>query len=92
MYADSELLASPGTAAHLIHGSSEGRFAVTCSPSPRMSRAEIEGVDFGYLPLADAVRRFRLDDASPSGLSRDIEGRPFTLSRQPGLGLWRAAS
>jgi nickel-dependent lactate racemase len=92
MDADADLRASPGTAAHLIHGSSEGRFAITYCPSPRLSRTEVEGVGFGYLPLDEAVRQFRLDDAPASGVCSDIDGRPFTLIRQPGLGLWCTAS
>jgi hypothetical protein len=92
MDADPELRASPGAAAHLIHGSSEGRFSITYSPSQQLSRTEIEGVGFGYLSSADAARRFGLADAPPSGICSDIDGQPFTLIRQPGLGLWRAAS
>jgi hypothetical protein len=92
MDADADLRASPGTAAHLIHGSSEGRFAITYSPSPRLSRTEVEGVGFGHLPLDHAVKQFRLDEAPASGICSDIDGQPFTLIRQPGLGLWCKAS
>jgi nickel-dependent lactate racemase len=91
MDADPGLRASPGAAAHLIHGSSEGRFSITYSPSQQLSRTEVEGVGFRYLSPADAARRFGLANA-PSGVCSDIDGQPFTLIRQPGLGLWRTAS
>ncbi len=92
METDADLRASPGTAAHLIHGSSEGRFAITYSPGPRLDRADVERVGFGYLAPADAVERFGLDGAPESGPRTDIDGEPFTLIRQPGLGLWCRAS
>ncbi len=51
---DPELRASLSAAAHLIQGSSEGRFAVTLCPGPGLTREEVEGVGFGYRPYADA--------------------------------------
>jgi hypothetical protein len=92
MDADSDLHARPGAAAHLIHGSSEGRFVVTYSPGPGLSRSDVEGVNFSYLSSADAVGRFRFGDGTPDGICNDIDGRPFTLIRRPGLGLWQTAA
>lgn len=43
-------------AAHLIHGSSEGRFTITYSPG-NLSREEVEGVGFQYAPLDQALAR-----------------------------------
>ena len=58
MAADPELAANLAAVAHLIHGSTEGRFTVTYAPGPELSRAEIEGVGFDYLPLDEALERF----------------------------------
>ncbi len=55
MDADPELAANLAAVAHLIHGSTEGRFAVTYAPGPGVSRAEIERAGFGYLPLEEAL-------------------------------------
>ena len=55
MAADPELAANLAAVAHLIHGSTERRFAVTYAPGPGLSRAEIERAGFGYLPLEDAL-------------------------------------
>jgi len=55
MAADPELAANLAAVAHLIHGSTEGRFTVTYAPGPGVSRAEIEGVGFRYLPLDEAL-------------------------------------
>jgi nickel-dependent lactate racemase len=55
MAGDPELSANLAAVAHLIHGSTEGRFTVTYAPGPGVSRAEIEGVGFRYLPLDSAL-------------------------------------
>jgi len=55
MAADPELSANLAAVAHLIHGSSEGRFTVTYAPGAELSRADIEGVGFDYLPLDEAL-------------------------------------
>ena len=55
MAGDPELSANLAAVAHLIHGSTEGRFTVTYAPGPGLSRAEIEGVGFRYLPLDVAL-------------------------------------
>jgi nickel-dependent lactate racemase len=74
MAVDPELAANLAAVAHLIHGSSEGRFAVTYAPGPELSRADVEGVGFNYLPLDEALERFP----------------PATVDiPDPGLGLWR---
>jgi nickel-dependent lactate racemase len=54
MATDPELAANLAAVAHLMHGSTEGRFTVTYAPGPELSRADIEGVGFNYLPLAEA--------------------------------------
>ena len=74
MAVDPELAANLAAVAHLIHGSSEGRFTVTYAPGPELSRADVEGVGFNYLPLDEALERF-----PPAAV--DIP--------DPGLGLWR---
>jgi nickel-dependent lactate racemase len=84
---DPELAANLAAVAHLIHGSTEGRFRVTYAPGPGLSRAEVEGAGLGYLALDDALARFPLDADEP----RDaLDGEPFTFLPNPGLGLWRS--
>jgi nickel-dependent lactate racemase len=86
MAADPELAANLAAVAHLIQGSTEGRFSVTYAPGPGLSQAEVEGVGFRYLALDEALERFPLDADEP----RDaIDGEPFAYLPNPGLGLWR---
>ncbi len=55
-----DLAAELGTAAHLIHSSSEGRFNITYCPGG-LSREEIEGVGFRYADLASTMARYNPD-------------------------------
>lgn len=46
--------------AHLIHGSSEGRFKITYAPG-HLTKDEVEGVNFGYLDYQEAIARYNPD-------------------------------
>jgi hypothetical protein len=73
-------------AAHLIHGSSEGRFRITYCPGG-LSREEIEGVGYGYADLQAMRRRYdpqRLSD----GWNTLPDGERIYFVRNPALGLW----
>ena len=68
MAADPELAANLAAVAHLMHGSTDGRFTVTYAPGPRLSRADIEGVGFEYLPPDEALERSDEIDIPNPGL------------------------
>jgi hypothetical protein len=72
--------------AHLIHGSSEGRFRITYAPG-HLTQADLEQVGFGYLDLAAAIARYR-PDASRPGWNTDAHGEPFYFIPTPSAGLW----
>jgi len=75
-----------GTAAHLIHGSSEGRFKVTYCPG-RLTRQEIEGVGFSYADLDETTARYdpgKLAD----GFNTLADGEQVFYISNPALGLW----
>jgi nickel-dependent lactate racemase len=83
---DPALRENLGAAAHLIHGSSEGRFAVTYCPG-RLTREEIEGVNFRYGDLSEMMRRY--DPAVlRDGWNEDVDGSKFFYISNPALGLW----
>lgn len=80
-----DLRANLSAAAHLIHGSSEGRFTVTYCPG-RLSREEIEGVNFRFASLEQMMARYdpaRLTDGFNSAGGEEV----FYVSN-PALGLW----
>lgn len=73
-------------AAHLIHGSSEGRFSITYAVE-KLTREEVEGVNFGYMPLGEAYKRYdpsKLRD----GFNTMEDGEEIYFISNPALGLW----
>ncbi len=90
---DPELMASPATLAHLIHGSSEGRFTVTYCTDPGaggLTPDELEAVGYGWRPLAEELEHLGVDGTTPTGPAVDRDGTPFEHVAQPALGLWIA--
>ena len=82
---DAELANDLSAAAHLIHGSSEGRFRITWCPG-QLSREEVEGVGFGFGELAAMSRRY---DAEKLQLGwNQVNGEEIFFISNPGLGLW----
>ena len=83
-----DLAGSLSAAAHLIHGSSEGRFRVIYCPGG-LSQAEIEAAGFGYADLAEATRTY-----NPAQLAEGwntVGGEEVFYVSSPGLGLWAHA-
>lgn len=90
---DPELRASPATTAHLIHGSSEGRFSITYCTDPAaggLTPEELEAVGYGWRPLAEELKRLGVNGTTPTGPAVDRSGQPFEHVAQPALGLWVA--
>ena len=76
----------PHGVAHLIHGSSEGRFTIRYAPG-HLSKAEIEQVGYEYADLAEAERRY--DPAKMrEGLNTMPDGEEVYYISTPSAGLW----
>jgi nickel-dependent lactate racemase len=80
-----DLAADLSAAAHLIHGSSEGRFTITWCPG-HLTREEIEGVGFRYGDLETILRRY--DPAKLTHGFNTVDGEEIFFVANPGLGLW----
>ena len=81
-----ELAGNLSAAAHLIHGSSEGRFGITyCTTA--LSRDEIETVGYRYRPYEEAAKQYDIRKLS-IGWNKDTDGQPFYYIPNPALGLW----
>ncbi len=81
--ANDELRANLSAAAHLIHGSSEGRFRIVYATDPSlMTREEVEGVGFEWRDVADVIRQYDVERL-PAGAN---DG--FFYVDCPALGLW----
>jgi len=73
-------------AAHLIHGSSEGRFTITYAPG-HMSKVEIEGVNFRYADPDETLKRYPTDQLK-EGLNDLPNGESVFFIPTPAAGLW----
>jgi nickel-dependent lactate racemase len=83
-----ELAENLSVAAHLIHGSSEGRFQVTyCTGRNGLTREEVEKAGFRHRPLDEALREFH-PEALRDGFNRSAAGEEYFLISNPALGLW----
>jgi nickel-dependent lactate racemase len=83
-----DLRADLGAAAHLIHGSSEGRFHITWCPG-NLTREEVEGAGFGYGKLSHMMQLY--DPAKLQQGWNRVAGEEVYFIENPGLGLWACA-
>jgi nickel-dependent lactate racemase len=85
---DPELAASLGAAAHLIHGSTEGRFTVHYAAG-RMEDEAIRAVGYEPVPVAEALERYHVRELADGWNTAADGGEVYYLSN-PALGLWAA--
>lgn len=85
---DETLRNNLSAAAHLIHGSSEGRFKVTCCAGG-LSKEEVESVGFRYAPVEKMTDRYNPESLS-EGYNRMANGEEIYFISSPGTGLWAA--
>jgi nickel-dependent lactate racemase len=74
-------------AAHLIHGSSEGRFRITYCPGPGMPREAIEKAGFLSADLETMLKRYPPDRLA-DGRNVLPDGEEVFFISNPALGLW----
>jgi nickel-dependent lactate racemase len=82
---DPALAGNLSAAAHLIHGSSEGRFRIRYCPGG-LTRAEIEGAHYEYGDLKEYCAKY-----NPATLADGwnvVDGEEIFYISNPGLGLW----
>ena len=84
---DPELKANLGAAAHLIHGSSEGRFSITYAPGGGLTQEEIESVGFRYAHLEPMLERYNPEKLH-DGWNTLEGGEEIYFISNPALGLW----
>jgi hypothetical protein len=72
--------------AHLIHGSSEGRFQITYAPG-NVSKAEIEQVGFHYADLKETLKRYPIEKLH-EGFNIMPDGEKIFFIPTPSAGLW----
>jgi nickel-dependent lactate racemase len=83
--ANADLAGDLSAAAHLIHGSSEGRFTIRWCPG-HLTREEVESVGFEFGELQTMLTRY-----NPKVLRHGfnlLDGEEVFFVPNPGLGLW----
>ncbi|HVR25804.1 MAG TPA: lactate racemase domain-containing protein [Candidatus Polarisedimenticolia bacterium] len=83
--ANADLADDLSAAAHLIHGSSEGRFTIRWCPG-HLSKEAVEGVGFEYGNLKNTLARYDPQELR-HGFNR-VDGEEVFFIPHPGLGLW----
>ena len=81
-----DLAAGLGAAAHLIHGSSEGRFTITYCPGPGVTEEEIRSVGFEYADLDETMKKYNFSELK-AGFNT-VNGEKIFYISNPALGLW----
>jgi len=76
---EQDLQENLGAAAHLIHGSSDGRFNITYA-TRHLTQKEVEAANFGYMPFDEAAEKYK-------NLKPGWNGDVFFIEN-PAIGLW----
>lgn len=79
-----------GAAAHLIHGSSEGRFSITYCPgkgTENLTREEIESVGFKWADIDEVMEKHNFNSLE-EGFNTLPNGEEIFYISNPALGLW----
>jgi nickel-dependent lactate racemase len=82
---NAELKNNLSAAAHLIHGSSEGRFNITYCPGD-LTRKEIESAGFKYANPVDLMNKYNPEKLK-DGMNI-VDGEEIFFVSNPALGLW----
>lgn len=83
---NADLAANLSAAAHLMHGSSEGRFQITYCPG-HLTSAEIESVGYSFGDLAEHRSRY-CPNSTADGWHKTNDGEQYYFVGRPAMGLW----
>ena len=81
-----DIRANMGAAAHLIHGSSDGRFSITYC-TKKISQEEIEGVGYQWADYDQMVKKYDPEKLQ-YGYNTLPDGEEIYFIPNPALGLW----
>ncbi|WP_054953695.1 lactate racemase domain-containing protein [Flaviflexus massiliensis] len=76
----------PHGTAHLVHGSSEGRFTITYAPGA-LTKEDIESVGYQYMDVNEALERYN-PDVMADGWNTMPDGEEVFFISTPSAGLW----
>lgn len=76
----------PHGTAHLVHGSSEGRFTIRYAPG-KLTREDIESVGYEYMDVNEALNRYN-PEVMKDGWNTMPDGEEVFYISTPSAGLW----
>lgn len=82
---DEDLAGNLSAAAHMIHGSSDGRFNITYAVK-KLTREEVEGVNFKYADYEEIAEKYNPDELTDGW--NTVDGEEIYYISNPALGLW----
>ena len=82
---EEELKNNLSVAAHLIHGSSDGKFKITYC-TKHLAKEDIEGVGFCYMHYDKAVKKYNPETLKDG--YNTVDGEEIYYISNPALGLW----
>jgi nickel-dependent lactate racemase len=82
-----DLRGNLSAAAHLIHGSSEGRFRITYCPGPDITLDEVRSVGFDAVAYDEMAARYNPETLT-DGFNTLPDGEEIFYISNPALGLW----
>lgn len=82
---EKELKNNLSVAAHLIHGSSDGKFKVTYC-TKYLSKEEVEGVGFEFMHYDEAIKKYNPENLKDG--YNTVDGEEIYYISNPALGLW----
>jgi len=80
-----DLMKNLSAAAHLIHGTSEGRFTITYCPG-HLTKEEIESVGYQYADLKKMMAKY--DPETLNDGFNEVDGETIYYISNPAVGLW----
>ena len=83
-----ELANNLSAAAHLIHGTSDGRFTITYCPGPGVSQEEIESVGYQFGNYDEIISKYNFESLKDGW--NTVNGEEIFYISNPALGLWQA--
>lgn len=81
-----DLLDNQSVAAHLIHGSSDGRFRITYAVK-KLTQSDVENAGFNYMDYNEAIRKYDPKKLR-NGFNTLEDGEVVFYISNPALGLW----
>ncbi len=82
---EDDLKANMSAAAHLIHGSSEGRFSITYAVE-NITKEEVESVGYKAADYGEMVKKYAIDQLKYG--YNTVDGEEIFYIPNPALGLW----